>query len=315
MSTEHEWFRSHLIPRRLGLLSEHEASRFDEHVAACLDCGQVWESFQSEPANDDPSSWSEREHIASGMIAQWPVLSRSLRGMEREAVRCHLECCAECRHDLEFAGHAPILHPATSAELGVHGEREEARRRDWSAATSTETCGGDDVSSPAHRGSPRRPLLQWLLGTWAVAATAVLIVMVWRPQGGRPLGPGGAELGAPGNGMVLPWVSPSLDRGVDAANILTIRSDAHQLALVVRVPSTFPLDKDASVTVRSPDDRPLSHSRVSRDDLARRSVLIFLRQADPIRPGLYRVLLCPEGEVPSSESAVETRFEIHTEVK
>jgi hypothetical protein len=114
---------------------------------------------------------------------------------------------------------------------------------------------------------------------------------------------------------VIPWVSSSLDRGADAANILTVRPDARQLALVVRVPSTFPLDKGASVTVLSPDDRPLSQSTVSKDDLARRSVLVLLRQADPIRPGSYRVLLYPEGETPASESAAETRFEIRAEVK
>lgn len=206
---------------------------------------------------------------------------------------------------------------------GVHGEREEAARRDWSAATSLGTRGEDDVSPSARRSSPRRPLLQWLLGTWAVAATAVLIVLVWRPQGGRPSGPGGIEHG-PGvlygrsldtnpYGMVLPWVSPSLDRGADTVNILTIRPDTRHVALAVRVPSTFPMDKNASVTVLSPDDRPLMQSRIPRSELARQNVLVLLGQADPIRPGLYRVLLCPEGEGPTSEAAVETWFEIRAQ--
>jgi hypothetical protein len=44
-------------------------------------------------------------------------------------------------------------------------------------------------------------------------------------------------------------------------------------------------------------------------------VVLLLRQAALIRPGLYRVLLYPEGEIPTSESAVETRFEIRGEVK
>lgn len=105
---EHAWVRRHLVASVAGLLTDADEQRLQAHLADCGDCAAAWRE-QAESLNVDGA---QDRHLAPAMIARWPAASASLRGLERDAVRLHLERCADCRADLEAMGHRPELAAA-----------------------------------------------------------------------------------------------------------------------------------------------------------------------------------------------------------
>jgi len=98
---------------RLGLLEEAEEARLREHLASCASCQESYAALIAERPSGEPPG----EHIPADLIACWPQTAASLRGIERAAVRSHLEHCAECRQDLELLGYRPALDSETEAAL------------------------------------------------------------------------------------------------------------------------------------------------------------------------------------------------------
>lgn len=123
LEDDHAWVRRRLAAAAAGLLADPEQERLLAHLDACADCARDWQEQMQALAGEEPEGNTIGErHLPPAMIARWGQASGALRGAEREAVRRHLERCADCRADLEAAGQRPQLGE-TAAPATTRGAR------------------------------------------------------------------------------------------------------------------------------------------------------------------------------------------------
>lgn len=119
---DHAWVRRRLAAAAAGLLADPEQERLLAHLDACADCARDWQEQMQALAGEDPDGENAgaagERHLPPAMIARWGQAAGALRGAEREAVRRHLQRCADCRADLVAVGQRPELgEPAAPARL------------------------------------------------------------------------------------------------------------------------------------------------------------------------------------------------------
>ena len=120
---DHAWVRRRLAAAAAGLLADPEQERLLAHLDACADCRGDWQEQMQALAGEDPEGDASGErHLPAAMIARWGQSGAGLRGAEREAVRRHLERCADCRADLAALGQRPALGE-TAAPAATRGAR------------------------------------------------------------------------------------------------------------------------------------------------------------------------------------------------
>ncbi len=107
---DHSWVRRRLVAAAAGLLTAPEDERMRAHLAACEECTEAWREATRALSGEGAGADSNGErHLSPAMIARWETAAQDLRGLEREAVRDHLERCPDCRADLAALGHRPEL--------------------------------------------------------------------------------------------------------------------------------------------------------------------------------------------------------------
>lgn len=192
-------------------------------------------------------------------------------------VERHLERCEQCRQDLRALGFDPQLR-LPAANIGL---RRKEPRSGWP-----------------------RPWTTWLLGGWAVAATAFLLAMVLRPSAPERLGET--------RGLVLPWVAPETVRGEQVPAKVGILPDQMRLVLAVPIPMDAQLDADALIEVRAPDNQSMVIVPVSKAEMERRRVMLVLETPAPLRPGTYRIIFRQGDPARPLVEPVEMSFELYT---
>ena len=107
---DHRWTRQHLVTAAVGLLTDGDEDRLQAHLAHCEECAAAWQEQMQDLAEN---AGDDRRHLPAAMVARWELATLTLRGLEREAVRAHLQECADCRADLTALGHRPELTSVT----------------------------------------------------------------------------------------------------------------------------------------------------------------------------------------------------------
>jgi hypothetical protein len=175
----HDWARQRLIPWRAGLLGDDELSRLVAHLDTCAPCRDHAANLAPEPGG------MRGAHISSAVLGSWASARRTLRGLERELVRHHLERCVECRQDLEILGYEPrleripeletapaVLAAANAPEIDA-GEEFDAPGRTPSGERAERTAVIRIVKS-----TPRPRWWQPALIAWSSLATATAVVAI-----------------------------------------------------------------------------------------------------------------------------------------
>nr|MEE4267726.1 zf-HC2 domain-containing protein [Candidatus Krumholzibacteria bacterium] len=131
-SEEHIWVRQHLIAAAAGLLEGPDDERLHDHLKSCPDCARQWqeqiETLAGHQGEGDPEG---ERHIPAAMIARWDQVARDLRGVERQAVRGHLERCGTCREELKSLGFPPVLSAVPSARNRTRSSRSFRAGLNW----------------------------------------------------------------------------------------------------------------------------------------------------------------------------------------
>lgn len=194
-SGEHAWVRHRLAPFWAGLLSDADTSRLERHLDECDDCRSAWDAQAAHP----PLPSDADAHVPAALFADWDRQQRTLRGLERAAIRHHLERCEDCRSDLRVLGHEPVLEFVAALEPA-------------SLMPSTSRTSPPQKPEPMVLATTleRLRLRSLALGGWAAAATAtaaVLLFVLLRPVAVEtPPGVGGPTLSSGGLGL-----APALD--------------------------------------------------------------------------------------------------------
>lgn len=150
---DQDWFKRRLVRFTSGLLSPEESERFHQLAGSDSACGELLAAFTEDPV--DPS---ELGHIPASVLAVWPRATKTLRGLERDAIRTHLERCSDCREDLTVLGFEPVL---------------EADPGDVARADNV-------VRLEGRRPSPMRRVRLAAAG-FGLAAAASLALVLWGP--------------------------------------------------------------------------------------------------------------------------------------
>ncbi len=131
-SKEHIWVRQRLVAAAAGLLEGPDDERLHAHLKSCPDCARQWqeqiETLAGHQGETDPEG---ERHIPAAMMARWDHVTSDLRGLERQAVRGHLERCATCREELESLGFPPVLGAVPSARSQTRSGRSFRAGLTW----------------------------------------------------------------------------------------------------------------------------------------------------------------------------------------
>ncbi|TMA25013.1 MAG: zf-HC2 domain-containing protein [Deltaproteobacteria bacterium] len=214
----HLWVRRRLVARRAGLLEESEAARVDAHLAECVECSTIAESFAASPPGEAGA------HIAASLVAQWPQAQRRLRGLERALVRRHLERCADCRQDLEALGFESRLELVPEWESAVPAEPAPV------AASASATGAAAPARARIVRieaAARRSPWRDRAVLAWASVATAAAVLMLVANVRGRLFDSGAATLLVPGAPV---WSRGALASGPFAGMSLRIEPQPRALS-------------------------------------------------------------------------------------
>lgn len=194
-SGEHKWVLRRLAPFWAGLLDDAETSRMESHLEECASCRRAWDAQAAQP----PLPADAEVHVPAALFSDWDRQQRTLRGLERAAIRHHLERCDDCRRDLRVLGHEPVLEFVAALEPAGLMPRA-------SHTTSTRRPETKVLAAALERLRRR----SWALGGWAAAATAtaaVLLFVLLRPVAVEPPpGLGGPIMSGAGMGL-----APALD--------------------------------------------------------------------------------------------------------
>jgi hypothetical protein len=223
----HAWFHERLPAYAAGLLRGEEAEQFTRHAGECASCREALELFRREPGEQ-----MRDEHIAPSIIARWGHARTTLRGLEREMVRRHIESCEVCRQGLRLLGFEPVLERIPELELqGDLDQRVAEIQRELDAESTpgpSRPIEADAPLMPASVPVPGRSRQRWI-GAWATLATAAAFVMALllvRQAGNREMagspGPslGGASAQSHPNG---PAATPPASSAAEHA-VATLRS-------------------------------------------------------------------------------------------
>ena len=301
-SDMHGWFRRRLPAYVGGLLSELEERRFVEHRAQCEDCRRAFDEFT---ASDEIVLTERGVHIPAPMLARWARAQRALTGVERSMVRAHLDRCEECRADLQSLGQTAELEfiPALEAAPGESpGTAPPGDDLASGAARVAEPV--REAAARVHRG-PGRRWVPWLVGGWATAATATLLVVVLAPGGPRPPAlesrptAGAAMIGsrpAPTPRYVLDVLATAgalqgTLRGPDQETT-TIRIGPEARFVHLTLPEAFlPDTTTLDLRILGPDASTLLEIRRRNEDFFHHRTLLFGSPDTALVPGSYRVIV------------------------
>ena len=166
---------------------------------------------------------SRSEHLAVQELLPW-LVNGTLGPAEQEAVRRHLDQCAECRMEAERCRHlaaelertsvpAPAPHPAQLARLGERIARGDLDRED--PLPPARLPGPDDH---VRTRTPR--LARWLIG---VEAAALVVCLFWIGSSG------GAPRPLPAAGAFHTLSSPSVNRTASVRVVFAPDATEHEI--------------------------------------------------------------------------------------
>jgi len=285
----HAWFRARLDASVLGLLSEAEERRFDEHAASCSRCAAILTAFRANLPEPD----TDYRHLPPTLVARWDRRVPDLRGVERRLVREHLDSCDVCRRALTTLGFDPkLIEPARPVLELVPGRR----LRDW-------LTGG-------------------AIGALATAAAATLIVPTLVHRVPTPMvAPAPAPITAPATdryslGVVLeaPAEVPAfrdVTRGTATAApaVVTLRIPPGTRFVQFPTPALYS-GSGVDLEVVGPDGRTLARDHRERTELRKSSRILFGRPDQALEPGRYllRLTIAPEAGSSAPPETLATGF-------
>jgi len=340
MEDVHRWSRLRMPALRLGLLEGTEEARLREHLASCASCQESYAAIMAERQSGEPPG----EHIPADLIARWPQTAASLRGIERAAVRSHLEHCAECRQDLELLGYQPTLERIVGLESEAEVGLSVSSQVQPPETPVDKIPAGDLTERPSRtvRVLVRRPdvwsrAARWAIGGWALAATAAAFLLVFRP----PVRPRGADLGqalpapspeagsssrpvttgsastrgaslARAGAQLLPAIVPQLsfatrDGGGEESVVTTrVPPDARVLVLPAATEALAGMRAAEPVLVElvAPSGKSLLSERLTLGRMREERVLVYELGTGPVESGVYRL------KFGAGDEEVEARFRL-----
>jgi hypothetical protein len=276
---EHRWIRERFLGYALGTLEDASRSRSETHLASCADCREQYGEFCGELG----MKTATHGHLPAAMIARWDRAHRELSGLERDAVRLHLQHCASCQEDMKLVG-----QNASSTSSALPNFSRQRR-----AATWVPWLGGGAMGALA-----TAALLLWLVDPSRTAPREPS-----RPDGAtRVVAPATPEL------LAMPWISPATLRG--EAVSLELPASTSELALALAVASVA----DGSATllrVHGPDAAIVATTTIQSDAVRAGTAIVVLRDPGGWKAGSYRVVLWEAGSIPEADST-ESYFELRT---
>jgi len=290
---EHSWLRKRLAAYRSGVLSEQEEARFLRHLESCSECRGALAAFAEEAA---PIETIEG-HLPTGIVARWEEAHQLLRGLERRLVRQHLAECASCRQDLELIGFQPELPFDPKLEADEEHMPSLAEEPPVTPPPRSETVRIATTLRP----DPAARRLRWILGSWAVAATAVAVLAGLWPSlhsaGGR------LEV-SPAATRVLVTV-----RG-EGTNVVEVTP--RTLVIVLGVPALQEIARGSTATIRvhTDDGAVLLDDLLPVDDFAPRTGLALTNRRGTWEPGKYRLSVSAPTERSAKPAEWEYTFEV-----
>jgi hypothetical protein len=226
------------------------------------------------------------DHIPDSILARWDRRHTSLRGLERELVRRHLESCEMCREALVILGHDPVLPRVDSLEANaaVRAALDAASEESFKETTEHGTT-AKVVQFP--RWSARE---RWL-GAWGGLATAAAAWLAVSTTRLAPTIDGSLSVGA---------AQGTLTSAAPATPIDPTRSSGEPVVSVVVAPGSVAV----SIFAQPGDLRPgepviasvlsgtevLAQDTLSSHDFREDRTLVW-RSPAPIAPGDYSLIL------------------------
>jgi len=281
---QHAWVRGRLAALRAGLLETGEEERLQAHLRRCERCREDYEAFS--PDEEDMHE-AAAGHIPPVILGRWNLARRTLVGSERALVRRHLEECEECRQDVAFLGHEPVLETVPELESGL---------APWADGAAEETAaeGGSQPAKPARTGTEAAPV-----GPAARRRRAAQGHEGWRQ----------AAL-AGWEAFLVPAIQFGVARGGEVvAASATIGEETSAVALPLDVPARVPPEAHVVVEIDSPGNQPILRQRCQARDLAPPRFIVLMNRGQPLAPGVYRLRI--RGDEPSVHDViVEQSFEL-----
>ncbi|MGH9364827.1 MAG: hypothetical protein ACRD1B_06125 [Thermoanaerobaculia bacterium] len=236
-------------------------------------------------------------HLPELMVVRWERTKRELRGLERELARRHLHRCESCRRELRERGFDPELEIVPELEAspevlqrlkGEPGVRKiRPAPRDWLWWVRERT--------------------QWVLEGYAVAATAVLLVLLAGPMhlpgmrgSDETIRPPSMSAGGRGESSlsrVEPLEVRSARRAAEPADQVVELAPGARFVPLQGDPLGIPDSSTVELVIRAEDGRTRARINIAYSDL--RSGKVFFEQSGaPLEEGTYvvyvRALHVPE---------------------
>ena len=279
MQDEHQWIRKRFLGYALGTLEDASRSRSETHLANCADCREQYTEFCGEFG----MKAATRGHLPAAMIARWDRAQAELSGLERDAVRLHLQHCATCQEEIKLVGQSSTQAKGTLPDFS----------RQRRAATWMPWLGG---------------------GAIGALATAALLLWIVDPSRTAPPEPvrsdAAIQVAAPTTPelLAMPWISPATLRG-DAVS-LELAASTSELALALAVANVA--DGFATLLrVHGPDGAVVATTTIESDAVRAGTAIVVLRSPSGWQAGGYRVVLREAGLAQAADST-ESYFELRT---
>lgn len=297
MDREHAWAHPRLPLLVNGLLDDEEVTRVEAHVDECAQCSLAYEP------DDKSVATPGLDHIPRRLLSTWPKAQRSLRGLQRELVRRHLDSCGQCRQVLRWLGHEPSL--PHMAELEPKPEVMELLR--------AEVPGSDSPLAPevAH-GPPQRQIVELPRRRWSfrefwaggalgglAAAAAVLLLVVGPPAGNAPAvrpstgaavvtGSLSISSGAADRYLVT-RAGEGLERGGSADSTLVLQPGQRTIRLGFTQIVGLPQEAALEVILRTAQGTVVDRFRARYSDLLQGEAGLAVTSPTPFEPGRFVV--------------------------